>query len=463
MPVKEDRYPNSIDDLDGQDNCILNEENWQNRLQSLLANYKATLSTKDCKTLRILRFFEQKYDFVNLFKFYPLTWGDYGRACYENLSKFGIDLWRRPTIDDILKNCLDGNLMLNSVFNLPLNVSLNYKPAEMDRHVYDPRFLLPLFCSFFKTESLIDCPLFIRMNCLSFVLCCLSLEKDVLRKSAYLVLVKLRTYLSSCTVKFDEKSLVLNLLTVLKNSIKTANEKLPTTISIFLAKAVTVLLEPGHPMFQTINAFILLKPTIALDDVPEFYKFFHSTSSTVSSKNEFLTERHWILEFLAQSLRTKRDYYIFKRRFIFKLLLPFFNTDSLCDQESKILIIDLLKSGCRQKSIVSDLCFEWNLLGWFLSTIINHDICLLNDQIVNRLGDLLTIVKETLKNRSEKAWEAAIFQWISCQCAFLIKFSNYMTAETSKKMLDSLKEEMPLIKPSEQSLINEYLKNFLHT
>ena len=77
------------------------------------------------------------------------------------------------------------------------------------------------------------------------------------------------------------KSAIAYLIDLLKNSLDKENQRLPTVVSVFLAEAVLVITQPGTSLYKPIMSFLLIKPTIDLANVPEFYKLFNSSSLQV--------------------------------------------------------------------------------------------------------------------------------------------------------------------------------------
>ncbi len=71
------------------------------------------------------------------------------------------------------------------------------------------------------------------------------------------------------------------MIDLLRNSLDRDNQRLPSIIAVFLAETIMVVVEPGTVMYKPVMAFLLLKPTLDLTNVPEFYKLFNSSSLQV--------------------------------------------------------------------------------------------------------------------------------------------------------------------------------------
>uniref|UniRef100_A0A914XGN3 Nucleolar pre-ribosomal-associated protein 1 C-terminal domain-containing protein n=1 Tax=Plectus sambesii TaxID=2011161 RepID=A0A914XGN3_9BILA len=124
-----------------------------------------------------------------------------------------------------------------------------------------------------------------------------------------------------------------------------------------------LLLHPEDPVYPSLMAFLVLKPTLDLGNVPEMYKLLLS-----SSTEHFERERHWLLQLLADGLREPNDYNVIEKRFGFKLILSQFAT-SLADHRSRALILRLVKAAVHHPSIAVDLCRRANLIGWLVLAV----------------------------------------------------------------------------------------------
>ena len=80
-------------------------------------------------------------------------------------------------------------------------------------------------------------------------------------------------------------------------------------VSHFFARICKLFLHPEDPVFSPILSFLVLKPTIDLDSVPEFYKLLMSSSTEHHNK-----ERHWMLKLIAESMIEPNDYNVLQKR-----------------------------------------------------------------------------------------------------------------------------------------------------
>lgn len=375
---------------------------------SILASYGATLSNEDVSRIKLL-FNGEKDKLFDLSNYYPIMWGRKGLEKYESLKKLGPSLWNRPQPDEVL-DLIDANLMFLSARFLPLNLNLDFnEECKLDsfaQTLYDPRFFLPLFNILLSPENVMNCKKFVWKNCLLYCFSCLSCYDVNLRQLSYYVIFKFRKFLDATMEKSDEKSQLIYLLTLFRNSLQKPNVRLSSVIGNFLGRSSNLIFNPYDRMFPLISSFLLLKPILDLENVPEFLKFFHSSTSL-----DFVHERHWILNLLLDGLREIKDYRIYEKRYVFKLLLSFYNC-CLCDGKSKEFIEKILKSACRIKPCAADLCFNHNLLGWICSNVQKINF---NDEHskLNSTAEILLQIGETLKD-DEKTFNSVKFQWLAC-------------------------------------------------
>jgi len=114
-------------------------------------------------------------------------------------------------------------------------------------------------------------------------------------------------------------------------------------------------------MYLPVCEFLLLKPSVDLQNVPEFYKLFYS------SQIEYKQERAWILSVLCDGLREAVDYEICERRFTVKILLTFYDS-ALSDSHTQSLVMKILQQMCSIKVVAWDLVRNRALLSWFSHT-----------------------------------------------------------------------------------------------
>ncbi|VDK18660.1 unnamed protein product [Anisakis simplex] len=109
-------------------------------------------------------------------------------------------------------------------------------------------------------------------------------------------------------------------------------------------------------------SFLVLKPTVDIENVPEFYKLF--LSSTVQYHHK---ERQWILTLIADSLIEPYDYNVLQKRYVIKLCLSLF-TSNMSTMETRKLVLIILRSALKHQSVAKDLFYRSNLQSWITVT-----------------------------------------------------------------------------------------------
>lgn len=191
------------------------------------------------------------------------------------------------------------------------------------------------------------------------------------------------------------KNELLFLIQLLRNSLSRENQKIPFVVSLFIAQLIPIILEPGLTLYKPIMSFLLIKPTLDLTNVPEFFKFFNSSSL------DFKTERKWLLNIIRYGIRTTLEYRLYEKRFIYRQLFSIFDS-KLTDYDLKFGIIELLKSTCNIKHALIDLIKRHCFLLWLTSTITNLDEINTSRTSVNIFYNLIEIYLLIWKNLTIK-------------------------------------------------------------
>ena len=74
---------------------------------------------------------------------------------------------------------------------------------------------------------------------------------------------------------FVERRQVYRLLASLRDAVTEANAQLPCVTVQFVAHGLRVLLRPTHPQYRALNAYVVGRPYLKLDEVPMFFEAFH--------------------------------------------------------------------------------------------------------------------------------------------------------------------------------------------
>ena len=81
--------------------------------------------------------------------------------------------------------------------------------------------------------------------------------------------------------------------------------------------------------------------------------------------DQFLEERHWILNVINDGLRDRLDFNVCQQQYLFKMLLTFYPS-SLADKKSRLLVLSILGKVTDLPVIqpLLDLIKTQGLLGW---------------------------------------------------------------------------------------------------
>ena len=325
-----------------------------NSTEQLMANYGYTMSGNDRLILSKLYKLDASLN-VLMFK---LNENTNSKATLELLNK-------QAKITDFIALKLDEHKIQNTIQNYPISRKLSDLTQESlmeteagcieQAKVYDPVYLLPNIFNLLNYANIVDVIRFVQSRCLSFLLASLTVECDRLRSLAYASLHLFVSHLENSHAYF--RNIVLYLINLLRNSVEKENQRIPSIVSVFLAETVMVIIEPGTTLYKPIVQFLLLKPTLDLTNVPEFYKLFNSSSL------QYKTERKWILNILSYSCRTSLDYRIFEKRFVYRQLLAIYSS-KLGEFDIKLSILHLIYKTCKCKFALIDLVRKHYLLVW---------------------------------------------------------------------------------------------------
>ena len=151
-------------------------------------------------------------------------------------------------------------------------------------------------------------------NCLGYTIAALSAHDSSIRGLAAHIISLYVGHLEGS--RMGDKEQLLYVLELVRNSLERPGTKLACIITVFLVKAMQILLKPstfslllittypilrtlayifihcnisGDEMYSVVNSFLLLKPNMDIMSVPEFYKLFNSSSLEVSFRILIIT------------------------------------------------------------------------------------------------------------------------------------------------------------------------------
>ncbi|KAL8586640.1 hypothetical protein ACOMHN_040148 [Nucella lapillus] len=335
-------------------------------LSVLVAAYGASLSLTD-QNLLYLMF---ACDLYGTQRFSPGLWGAGAVKQQEDQRDVGRSLRQETNLDTIL-HLLDPDRLATSILHFPMLRTMQFHQLEYTEKAermmsrddcYDPRFLLQLFFHFMGPEHVVDVRTFVERKGLGFTLAALSSHDTLTRQMAIGVLANLHSHLDMAR-RWSAAPNLTAFLKVVMNGMTKESQKLPCVITVFLAKAADFVMTPESDMYVATHSFLMLKPALDINNVPEFYNFFNSPNPK---------ERVWILRLLQDGLRETSDHRLCQRRFVYKLLMCHASS-SLSDPQTRRESLKVLVQACSMASVVKDLVTRHALLPWLL-TFITHSL-----------------------------------------------------------------------------------------
>lgn len=167
---------------------------------------------------------------------------------------------------------VDPAIMKYTFTHFPLDAHLSERPVQKTTEegvnpiMYDYAFFIPLFANLVNAR-LINCRTFIECNALGLILVCLSASDDHIRMIGFQTLDKFYEVVQSA--RFNEQAQVVFALDALRNSIKGRAEmeippRIPPSVTVSMAHALSVLLQPAHYMYPHFMRWLTAKPEFDL-------------------------------------------------------------------------------------------------------------------------------------------------------------------------------------------------------
>ncbi|KAI1409602.1 ribosome 60S biogenesis N-terminal-domain-containing protein [Hypoxylon sp. FL1857] len=142
-------------------------------------------------------------------------------------------------------------------------------------------------------------------------------EHSSIRKEALTNIVKMAAKIKDSTYENNEQVwlLLMELAESARSSI--ADEPLPSVIVAFACKALEVLMNPLHCLYEKVNLFLTSGPIWSLDKIPLMQSILQEGPT---EDGAFYSEVSWLLGFLLDSLRTPADVALFHKRKVIERL-----------------------------------------------------------------------------------------------------------------------------------------------
>ncbi|XP_071485396.1 nucleolar pre-ribosomal-associated protein 1-like [Diadema antillarum] len=325
----------------------------------LLGAYSATRTEIDRGLLTLMHIYEKNN--ASMSEYRPYIWGSEAVSQYSARKALGRTLWKQPGVKDVLK-LLDPKLLLDSMLRFPLDQPLQPDVKEgaaseslENAALYDPSFLLPLFSHLLSPENLVPCEMFVECNALGFTLASLSSCHGDIRRAGYHTLSSFCHHLEGA--RFRGRREIAYVLEILKNSVTTTNQLLPSILTLFVAKAIRLMLQPESALYPIVISYLMLKPHLNTVVVPLFPRLF------VGSGMQHKEEKTWMLQLLTDGLRSPADFRMCEKVGVFHTLLAFY-ASPLCEKAIGELILGVILKACDIADGATYLINQSSTLVW---------------------------------------------------------------------------------------------------
>ncbi|CEF68449.1 Nucleolar pre-ribosomal-associated protein 1 [Strongyloides ratti] len=384
--------------------------------------------------LLLFNYTEENYG-ISLSKFMPFSIGEKAKDYYENLQKLGVILHQRQSFSEAIDQ-LDIERMKFSIKTLS-TISLLSKNVQ--HHVYDPRFLLRMFCTMLEPGSDLSLT---------------SLDDSDLRGLGYVCLQRFFGHLNLLTTdRFETKRLIQQLIRLFKESVTSVNQKVPHIISYFFAKASIELYDPTSQLFSRIVNCVISSPIISFSQPLQFYNMLESCPADKPN-----IETEWILELLSVSIIDMEDFTILERIGGFKACLSLYGSEisSIPVRKNILILINNITSNSECSLM---LLRVYNIHAWIIQVMINDKAsnweCCFLSRIFFKI--CLSFKNYTLEGVSNADYEKMVYLSQSLKFVGSIILQKFKTAFSQQlNSLKDISQKLDNSKPEQlEELLNE--------
>ncbi|CAG2106743.1 unnamed protein product, partial [Medioppia subpectinata] len=348
---------------------LINDRMNSNRdtIALILSSYNLSLNKCDQKLLKLLCHMETNGH--NLHKYQPFLWGMNGAIHYSIKSMQKEALLKEPKMEQILSS-INENQLKYTLNNFPIDLPLN--PIEVidasDSHyLTDPRFLLPLLYNLLSNQSVVKCHKFVSFGCMSYAIAGLSSRDQDMRSLAYSVLNRFHSHLEVASFPKD-RFLWIAIIDCIRSGITEDNVRIPSLITVFMVRIIAVLLHPNDKLFNSVRNFLVNRPTIQLNVLPDFYQNIYSSDIETHKRLQ-----RFVISWICDGLRSEEDIKLCLKRNVFRELMVLFDS-CLTEAENQILILMALRRTCRHYKGVKVLCTENAFFCWLRQSLFNLNV-----------------------------------------------------------------------------------------
>ncbi|XP_048318581.2 uncharacterized protein LOC107431767 isoform X2 [Ziziphus jujuba] len=276
--------------------------------------------------------------------------------------------------------------------------NLKHSPDVARVERYDPAFILR-FSIHSLSAGYIEPMEFACLGLLAITFVSMSSPDGSIRRLAYDTLVGFKNALEKCKKRKDMTRIQL-LLTCMQNGITEPWQRIPSVIAIFAAEASLILLDPSHDHCATLSRLLTHSSRLDMRNIPLFKEFFWSSSIS------FKAERLWMLRLLYVGLNLQDDAQIYIRNSVMENLMSFY-TSPLSDNESKELILQVVKKSIKLHKMTAYLVENCGLFSWLSSVLsISNKMHLREEEsfILRHLVVVLEVVNGVISSRNIIEW-----------------------------------------------------------
>ncbi|RZC57613.1 hypothetical protein C5167_004919 [Papaver somniferum] len=338
---------------------------------------------------------------------------------------------------------IDPNLILATVVNFPYDRVASDRPITpkklledniMDSpeelyartdglHRYDPVFLLR-FSIHGLSMGYYESLEFAGLGLLALSIMSTSSPDQGIRKLGYEVLERFKVFLEElrktlkdhANSKFKAVSLLLLLLLYLQNGVTKEGQRIPSVTAMLAAEASLVLLNPSNKSNVAIKEVLCKRESkqlisdpegkcealTSLERIPLFHLLYGRNSiklneqSLSKEKENVKTDRLWILRLCYAGLVLEEDAEIYENKY--SQILSFYSS-SFSDNESKKLILQIVKKSVRLPNLAFCFIKRNGLLSWLSSVFcsLHGNLCADGN---NQMITCLEIVSDIISQRN---------------------------------------------------------------
>lgn len=307
----------------------------------LVSRFNGTLSAQDVELFSLFQTYEKK-----------------GNRFGEALMFFGSNSSKHWQFTFVHQEMDLNSVLLEAISCLSLLQETISNFPNLTQDNYNPEFLLPWLTMLLERAQNLENEHFIRsfveVHALSFLIVCLSSDRQSHRQQAATALSFFWKLLQRFTNKFVYLTVCLDNF---KSLIETpdVNTALSSFTCHFFAKAIWVMRDAGDVMFPTLCKLFLKSALFDCERIPVFFDLLHSTDRN---------SRLWMLKLLRDGLKDEISYRMYKVKNVFQLMMNLVEPSYL-DNLHRELAIGILSNALSMPGCGKELVEQGGIIAWF--------------------------------------------------------------------------------------------------